>query len=304
MDDGRRFPRALGFKLHLDWRERQARGELPGLDCDLYEFLRHSGLHFVEFETGSCLTEDEGKWLRREAVACRDAGLSVVLHPYLGGHHNCAHFGRTTASARALEAVLVAGSTAAELSGAPVLINLHPAEIQYDPSKADPAALRADLLCRSRLFFQEMERRLAASHPGVRVVAEHQMPPARGEPTIRVGDTCAELLEAVAGTTLGLCWDTGHHMLSVERHGQPDEPPKEFVHRVRHVHLHDMVSGRDHRLVGPRSERVRGYMELLQRRGFAGSITLEYALDAILAGGGFEQVARQAAVLLAGWAVT
>lgn len=297
------FPQPLGLKVPLAWREDQARGKLPALSGDVYSFLRGCGFGFVEFAAASCADQGEAALLRREAAACRQAGLSVALHPYLWGSCNPAHFGQRPECAEALQAVLRAASTAAELCAAPVTVILHPAEARCEPAGAAPSALRAELLERSRLFFAEAERRLAASHPGVLVTAEHQLPSQADEPVIRIGDTCAELLDSVAGTALGLCWDTGHYWLGVERYGQPEPPPAEFLERVRHVHLHDVVGGADHRVVGPQSARVRGYVETLQRNAFTGTITLEYALDAIQAAGGIEKVAREAPGILAGWGV-
>ena len=291
------FPQALGLKLLLTWRQEQARGELPDFPGGLYRFLRDCGFHFVELATGPCVTQDEVDLLLGEAVACRDAGLALAIHPYLRGPHNPAHFGLLSEPDEALSAMLRAASAA------PATIVLHPAEARCDPGSVERAPLRAELLQRSRLFFAEAERRIAASHPGVTLIVEHQLPTRPDEPVIRIGDTCAELLDSVAGTALGLCWDTGHYWLGVERYGQPDPPPAAFVSRVRHVHLHDVVAGTDHRIVRPESARVRGYMDVLQRSGFRGTVTLEYAWDAIQSSGGIEKVAREAAGILAGWGV-
>jgi sugar phosphate isomerase/epimerase len=298
------FPQALGLKLPLAWREDQAHGRLPALNGDAYGFLRGCGFDFVEFATAACADQGELALLRRETAACRQAGLSVALHPYLWGACNPAQFGQRPDCARALHAVLCAASAAAELCDAPVTVVLHAAEARCEPAGAALSAFRAELLERSRLFFAEAERRVAASHPGVLVTAEHQLPSHAGEPVIRIGDTCAELLDTVAGTALGLCWDTGHYRLGVERYGQPEPPSAEFLRLVRHVHLHDVVGGADHRVIGPQSARVRGYAELLQRSAFTGTITLEYALDAIQSAGGLEKVAREAPGILAAWRVS
>jgi sugar phosphate isomerase/epimerase len=297
----RPFPHSLGLKLLLDWRARQAAEGRSVLAGDPYGFLAGCGFRFVEFATGPCLGAQERDLVRREARACAAGGLAVALHPYLAGPCNPARFGCRPEAADALQAILTAASACAELTAAPVTVIVHPAEMQYDPATFDPVALRAELLERSRRYFSEAERLLAAGHPGVRLVAEHQLPTGVGEPTIRIGDTCAELLRAVEGSSLALCWDTGHYIIGVGRYGQPDPPPDDFVRRVHHVHLHDVLGGVDHRVVGKGSGRLRDYMQLLQRSGFTGTVTLEYAWDAIQAAGGLEKVASEAPDTLTAW---
>jgi sugar phosphate isomerase/epimerase len=118
---------------------------------------------------------------------------------------------------------------------------------------------------------------------------------------MRIGDTCDELLAALSGCDLGICWDTGHYMLSVERYGLREQPSDEFLGRVRAVHLHDVVDGKDHRPISPRSGRVRRFLEMLRGQGFGGTVTLEYDLDAFAAGGGVERVLTASLETLAVW---
>lgn len=212
------LPYALGFKLPLDWR-----GRAPG-DGDLYGLLASCGYRFVEFGAGDCTGRGEADLLMSEARRCAAEGLGVAFHPYPGGPCNPAQYGRRPEAEESLRAILELAAAASGITDGPVTVNLHPAALQYDPSGSDRAALRADLLERSRLYFAEIERRLADGGAGVRVVAEHQLPTGVDEPTIRVGDTCAELLQVVAGTGVPLCWDTGHYIIGVARYGQPDPP--------------------------------------------------------------------------------
>lgn len=287
------FPAALGFKLPLDWRGRGDSG-LPADAEDLYSLLAGCGYRFVEFATDSCTGRAERELLLAEARRCADAGLGVAFHPYLRGPYNPAGYGRSPEAAEAVQAYLGVAARVADVAGGPVIVNVHPAETRYEPDGNDRASLRDDLLERSRLYFAEIERRLANDGGAVQVVAEHQLPTGVDEPTIRIGDTCAELLQAVAGTDTPLAWDTGHYIIAVARYGQPDPPPAEFVQRVRHVHLHDVTDGVDHRVVGRESDRVRGYVQLLLSSGFTGTVTLEYAWDAVQAAGGLESVIREA----------
>jgi sugar phosphate isomerase/epimerase len=292
---------SLGFKLALGWREQQQEGELPPYDGDLFPFLLRSGLDYLEFSVGACRDQREISLLRQEASACASAGLGVSFHPYLGPPHNPALFGEGPQPLAALDAVLAAASMASEVTGGLTRLVVHPAEMSHGSAHADPAALRRTLIARSQAFFAAAEERLARL-PQVRVVVEHQVPPAPGETVIRIGDTYAELLEAVRGTSLGLCWDTGHYLLSVRRHGQSATPPDEFLRRVEAVHLHDVVEGNDHQVISRRSSRLRDYVHILVARGFSGGITLEYSAHAIRAAGSFERVVADSLSALSSWA--
>ena len=118
---------------------------------------------------------------------------------------------------------------------------------------------------------------------------------------VRIGDTYGELLEAVRGSGFPICWDTGHYLLAVERKGQAADPPEEFVRRVRHVHLHEVVEGRDHQPVRADSERLAGYLRRLWADGPDKSITLEYEPQGVEQGGGFRAVIERSLTILNRW---
>lgn len=301
---GHRFRSSLGFKLPLGWREQQAEGRLPGFEGDVYSYLRECGFDYVEFGFGLTLGDNGAveALLAEEAAACAGEGLAVAIHPGPGEEENAsaAWFGPSVDEQPGVEPVLRAAGMAAEASRDEVVTVLHPAQRAYDPERDDVQKLRDDVVRRSRLFFAALEKAVDAKEHAVRPVAEHQLPPDPGEPLIRVGDTWRELLEVLADCDLGACWDTGHYMLAIERYGQEPEPPQDFLRRVTHVHLHDVIEGRDHRPVGSDSARPRRYLDLLSGCGFAGGITLEYAADGVMASGGPEAVLREAPEVLAG----
>ncbi len=297
------FAGPLDFKLPLDWREQQGLGVLPRFDGDLYAFLREAGFGYLEFGMGACVDEGESALLRREAALCREGGLGVALHPYLRGAHNPASFGESPEALSVVESVLGAASAVAAICGVRVPVVLHPAESSYEGDEQHAAAFRGELLRRSRLFFAEMERRARTAHASVEPVAEHQVPPAPGESVMRIGDTYRELLEVVGVGGLGICWDTGHYLLSVERHGQSERPSDDFLRLVRRVHLHDVVDGQDHRVVSAGSHRLRDYMRLLQERGFASGTTLEYSAGAIRSAGGLKRAIEKSVAAIAAWAI-
>jgi sugar phosphate isomerase/epimerase len=298
------MPLSLGFKLALGWREQQQRGELPRFEGDLYAHLQRAGFGYFEFSTGTCADAAEVALLTREAAACHDAGLAVSFHPYLPPPHNPAFFGQRPEPRAAIESILRAAAVAAEVSGSPVRIVLHPAEMSHRAEETDVPGLRSVLLRRSQEFFTAMEERLrqgAAERPPVSVAVEHQVPPVPTETVIRIGDTYEELLAVVAPVGFGLCWDTGHYLLSVKRHGQSARPPEEFLRRVEAVHLHAVVGETDHQVIAKRSSRLRGYVALLREAGFGGAVTLEYSAEAIRRAGSFERVIEQSLAALSAW---
>ncbi len=71
---------------------------------------------------------------------------------------------------------------------------------------------------------------------------------------------------------LGICWDTGHDI----RHGVTQDPSKEWLERVVHVHVHDIDDrGEDHfPLVFDRVPNEH-WIQLLMDAGMEGTITLE-----------------------------
>ena len=296
---------SVGFKLPLDWRAMQDRGDLPTVEGPVYEFLRGLGFRHVELGFGLGLggNRETLDLLEREARACGEAGLGAAIHPGTDREENdrAAWFGSEPSGQPGVAPVLEAAMLAAEASGGRVVCVLHPAQYVYEPGRSDLTALRRDLVRRSRLFFAELARRTAEAEPPVTPVAEHQLPPDPGEPLMRIGDNCRELLEVVGEDGPDICWDLGHYILRVDRYGQPEPPARQFLARVRHVHLHDVVDGSDHRPITAGSTRVKALIECLLGAGFDGTITLEYAAEGIRAAGGVERALRRSVDLLGEW---
>ena len=74
---------SVGFKLPLDWRAMQDRGDLPTVEGPVYEFLRGLGFRHVELGFGLGLggNRETLDLLEREARACGEAGLGAATHP-------------------------------------------------------------------------------------------------------------------------------------------------------------------------------------------------------------------------------
>jgi len=294
----------VGFKLPLGWRDDPAWGEISRAVGGILPYLAQRGFSYVEYSASDFGVLQEVRAVREAAAACADLGLRLALHPYLEPAVNAARYSRGPQCRRAIDRVMHEAHVAADTVGQRVVVVFHPAASVLGPGDTDSAAVRKELMEQSRLFLAELAMWVRSLAPGVLVVVEHQVPPYPGESVVRIGETYVELLEAVRGTDLPLCWDTGHYLLSVDVHGQPAEPSDEFVRRVAHVHLHDVVEGDDHRPITPDSHRVAGYMRTLWNSGFDGGITLEHGLETIRNAQGLERIVEESLDLLGSWAET
>jgi sugar phosphate isomerase/epimerase len=292
----------IGAKLPLQWRSS---GDLSDIlpSRAPYIHLSDLGFDYLEFGVGGMESGDDRELLREETLRCRAAGLGLSLHPYLSGPAKIARFERGPECRQALDRLLGAAADAAENLDGQVTMVFHPAEETYDPAVRSAQEMRKELLRISRRFASALQRRLKGIRARVSAALEHQVPPTPEEYLIRTGDTAEELLRVVAETDLPLCWDTGHYLLAVERHDQPVSPPPEFRGRVAHLHLHDVVEGRDHRPLTEGSRQIRLWIERLLDNGFSGRMTLEYEPDAVAEYGGLDRVARRSLRLLRHWGV-
>lgn len=290
----------IGLPLPLEWQPviqdiKPANGKMS-----LIHF-RNLGFDYVEFSVGPLASSREAELLEEGIQACRAAGLGMAVHPYLGGVHRIARFTRGSECRAAVDRLVKAAETAAQSLLQPVTMIFHAAEEDFDPGATAEENLRTEMLSISRDFANYLENAVHKSDCPLRIALEHQVPPAPEENIVRTGDTAAELLQVVKGTDLSLCWDTGHYRLSMERHGQPAQPPEEFVSRITHVHLHDVIDGEDHRPINADSHQLHGWVRRLRADGFLGTITLEYDPRAVAAQGGIRRVAARSLTLLQSW---
>jgi sugar phosphate isomerase/epimerase len=295
------LPFALGLKTRLDWRSQPADSRLPCLSGALESALTDRGYAFLELAVDHCRDAGEAGRIRREAEQCGDAGLAVFLHPYLAGAANAAFWNVTPEPAATADAILAAASGCRAATGRECRVVLHPATRAHNSMPRGVRAERAGLVERSRAFFAHLADNASADHPGVRIEVEHQLATRADEAIIRTGDTWREVLRVVDGLDVGVCLDTGHYILAVERHGQEAMPPGDFLRRVEHVHIHAVVEGVDHCLITPDSPMVADLMRGLLAEGFRGTVTLEYSWDALLSAGSVEAVLDQSRDVLSAW---
>jgi sugar phosphate isomerase/epimerase len=299
------LPFSLGLKLPLGWRDAVARGVLPAVSSDPYGLLATLGFGHVEFGTALALGQEESPTalVRAESAECCARGLAVALHlgPTGGEELAAAWFRGPGLPETAARTVARVAAAAAEASGGPVPVVMHPAQLALPPEAGSEESARARLAAASGAFFA-----LAAGHAGcsgaeVRVVAEHQLPPDPGEPLLRVGDRPGELVELADAGGVGICWDTGHWLLAAARYGGALTPGADYLRRVAHVHLHDVVEGRDHRPVARGSGVLREFVGLLVERRFSGGVTLEYAPDVFMGGADIRALLQGSVEALVEW---
>ena len=207
------------------------------------------------------------------------AGLRIYIHPYTEGLSEpaaCegASGGPPLASFRRLADY---AASLADRSGDPVTLTYHAAGARPAHAHDDPRLRRHEYLERSIRFF-----RLAFDYVSsigdhrVRLTSETQLPTRAERANIRIGDRPEEVIATLGHVPLGICWDTGHYLLSTERLGAPKHPPAALVDRVRHMHVHDVVDGKDHRPLRKDSCWVAYYVGLAAATGHLESVTLEY----------------------------
>ncbi len=92
---------------------------------------------------------------------------------------------------------------------------------------------------------------------------------------IKFGDRREDVLSLVIEIDhprLGICWDMGHDI----RHGVTQDPSREWLEHVVHVHVHDIDdSGEDHFPLVFDKVPNEHWIQLLMDAGMEGTITLE-----------------------------
>ena len=298
--DKHALPSRLGVKLpptnalDYEWDKLLAPFDEP------MQYLADVGVDYVEYAVGSLEEREEAEIILEAASTCATLGIGVAIHPYLSGKFNPANYSQGSPCHKALQRALTLADQVSDVTGTVSPVVFHPAAAPYDIS-TDLEKMRQRLLDRSRAFAAELDRLVAERHPELLAVLEHQVPPNPDEKLIRIADTYEGLLQVVRNSNTPLCWDTGHYLLGVERHGQNLYPPPKFLEKVQHVHLHAVIDGSDHRPVVTESEVLAQYLKSLWQKGFRNGITLEYSLEGLEAEGGLQTAVQQSINLLERW---
>jgi sugar phosphate isomerase/epimerase len=117
----------------------------------------------------------------------------------------------------------------------------------------------------------------ACAEQAVRMQLAFELRPRR-QGWAKVGSSCAEVLGVVEEAGLpevGICWDVGHGMVNLLRKDDGWPPPRAFLERTVHTHLHLATAEEDHFPVTSPAALLREGLGLLARAGYQGILNLE-----------------------------
>ncbi len=89
-----------------------------------------------------------------------------------------------------------------------------------------------------------------------------------------------QIVSKIPDKKIGICWDMGHSYSNVINYNHPLFPPREFLERVIHTHIHDLgPDGRTHwpfkKNIVPLEENIR----LLQSYKYTGTYNMELSFN-------------------------
>ena len=88
------------------------------------------------------------------------------------------------------------------------------------------------------------------------------------------------MVKKIPDNKIGICWDMGHSYSNTVNYNHPLFPPKEFLERVTHTHIHDLgPTGRTHWPFKENNVPLKENIELLKSAGYSGIYNLELSFD-------------------------
>ena len=244
----------LGFSFHPKWLS------LTGSVEAFLRPLQEAGMTAVEFTLHP--TDSDWEAFPPLIVQCQRMGLHCHFHaPYLEPY-NIAGFsgeGRERVEALYRPAIILAERFAAHNDG-PTTLVVHGARA------ADRSHRQ---LLQDTVAFLEW---VLSRNAGLRIALEN-LP--RNHTLIKIGTSRQDLMdiiEAVASSDVGMCWDLGHDVLL----GATTPPNEACLRWVIHVHVHDInAMGVDHHPLIYGLVPYRSWLQPLVCEGFDGCVTLE-----------------------------
>lgn len=248
----------LGHPIHPREQELFAQyGGMPGF----LRALRGLGVTHIELR---CISPDTDPALAlRCAEMVWDAGFRITVHGALPAR--IGPFSEVYPSMLALLA-------AAKQHQDGVTLTVH----AYSSKTEDRTETYAADTRRILLLWQEQAREL-----GFRLALENNRYKGAFDP----GHSCEGVLSMLEGTdpeVVGTCFDMGHfYNNAVKVHGQSDRtPPREFLARAFHTHIHALNDRGTHAPFTPGNELpLERYLSLLTAEGYSGVYNLELTFD-------------------------
>ena len=261
----------IGFNIHPLW--------LSGTDLESFITpLRDNGLRSLEFEVDSNLPG----WEKFEPLMqnCSDIGMEICFHapyrpPFLL-HNFCGdrrdeicNINKPLWSLADFWGIRNNFRTEIVTHGATVKQSPLPSnnigELEESTEQRTKAKLREDT--------KEFINWALENFPNLTIALENLDVAKPG--VIKFGERREDVLDLVTEIDhprLGICWDTGHDI----RHGVTQDPSREWLERVVHVHVHEIdESGEDHFPLVFDKVPNEHWIQLLMDAGMEGTITLE-----------------------------
>ena len=259
----------IGFNIHPLW--------LSGTDLESFiSPLRDNGLRSLEFEVDSNLPG----WEKFEPLmeSCSDIGMEICFHapyrPPFSLHDFCGNRRDeicninkplwSLADSWGLRnsfrtEIVVHGAT---LRQSPLLPNAIREESSEQRTLAKLSEDTKDFITWALETFPNLTialENLDLAKPGVIKFGERR-------------EDVLALVTEIDHPRLGICWDMGHDI----RHGVTQDPSREWLEQVVHVHVHDIDdSGEDHFPLVFDKVPNEHWIQLLMDAGMEGTITLE-----------------------------
>jgi len=245
----------IGFSMHPRW--------LTGSTLDAFlDPLYERGLRSLEFELDSHLKG----WEEFEPLmeGCKKRGMEICFHaPYrppfsLSGFQK----GRR-------EEIIEASSPMWSLANEWAERNEHRTEIVFHGASAKHGNIESLREDTKGFILWALQR-----FPNLTIALEN--PDIARDEVIKYGggkrSEILALVKEIGDPRLGICWDTGHDV----RHGIYQDPPREWLEHVCHVHVHELDDqGEDHNPLVYHNVPNEHWLQLLMGTGMKGTITLE-----------------------------
>lgn len=242
----------FGFGLHPKWLTNSTREEFLAP-------LKAAGMSVLEFT----LHPNTDEWAEMCALAeeCVSAGYRCHFHAPYQTPFNLAGFATTQRDAilKMFAPALELAEQLAEKQQSDAVLVIHGAHAEMTRM-----ALRRD----TEAFLEWVLAEMPRVRPMLEIL-NHK------PPFTRIGESRDEVLDIVRGmnhSRLGVCWDLGHDYLL----GYTELPNDEFLHAVRHVHIHDINAAReDHFPLIYGNVPWQTDLCALARVGFGGAVVME-----------------------------
>ena len=227
-----------------------------GAPEEALEAAREAGVTWVELRSVGRDTHPD--LALRAARRVWDSGLALTIH----GHLPNPALGRAFAE---LYPALAPLAAALRARGCASVMTLHP----YSGAGARIEELVGATVQALSQVMAAVQREAIP----LRVALENERNRPWPSPTATY-EGVVEIIERVESPQLGACWDLGHACANVQTGEQEPTPPREFLRRVIHTHIHDL---------GPRTHcsltcgvvPLEPWLDLLYDAGYTGILNLE-----------------------------